>query len=93
MKDNIYGKALQEVYVIINNIEPELYNKIPKKLIYFIENNRYKDFKTNISLDIPIDKQELLTETENILSLIYRTYFATPEEKIEFQNIDSKNFN
>ena len=37
-------------------------------------------------------KQNLLKETEGILSLIYRSYWATDQEKNEFAKLDKLNF-
>ena len=46
------------------------------------------NYKTNINPNEDIDKQHLLKETEAILSLIYRSYWATDEEKKEFIIMD-----
>ena len=46
----------------------------------------------NIKTDVPIDQQNILEETEAILSLIYRSYWATDEEKKEFAITDKKDF-
>lgn len=84
MIDNIYRNAFKEVYDILQNTEDELVEKIPDRFINFIKENMNVDYKTNIRKDIEIDKQKLLKETEAILSLIYRSYWATNEEKKEF---------
>ena len=39
---------------------------------------------------IDIDKQVLLAETEDILALIYRSYWATPKELLEFSSKDNQ---
>lgn len=39
MEDTI-RQAFSEVYDILNNLQDELYNKIPKKFIDMIEENR-----------------------------------------------------
>ena len=44
-----------------------------------------ENYKTNIRIDVDIDKQKLSKETEAILALIYRSYWATDEEKNEFK--------
>lgn len=84
MIDNTYKNAFKEVYDILENTDKELLNKVPKKFIQFLENNMNKDYKSNIKNDIEINKQNLLRETEAIISLIYRSYWATDEEKKEF---------
>lgn len=90
MIDSIYKNAFGEVYYILQNTEDELIEKIPQKFINFLQDNMNKDYNINISTNIEIDKQKLLPETENILALIYRSYWATSEEKQEFSIKDSQ---
>ena len=84
MEDSMYKNAFKEVYDILENTDEELLKKIPTKFMQFVKNNMNLEYKTNIQKDIEIDKQELLKETESILALIYRSYWATSEEKEEF---------
>lgn len=88
MIDNVYKNAFKEVYEILKNTDKELVTLIPKKFIDFLQNNMNKDYECNIDINIEIDKQKILPETEDILSLIYRSYWATDEEKIEFSSKD-----
>lgn len=80
--------AFQEVYLIINNTEPELVSKIPKSFLKFIAENRDSNYNFNLDMTQSIDKQPLHKKTEDILALIYRSYWATPEEKAEFYKLD-----
>ncbi len=77
MIDEVYRNSFKEVYEILENTESELLSKIPTKFMDFIKDNMNKDYKTNIQQNVDIDKQPLLKETEAILSLIYRSYWAT----------------
>lgn len=79
MKD--YGNAFAEVYVILNNLEEESYNKIPKDLIQIIAKNRNLEYEFRISEDIELKDSELLPETKAILFNIYRDYLSTPTQK------------
>ena len=88
MVDNVYKNAFKEVYQILQNTENELVAKVPQKFIDFLQNNMNNDYQTNIDYHVEIDKQSLLPETEDVLSLIYRSYWATDKEKIEFSNRD-----
>lgn len=92
MIDNIYKNSFKEVYVILQNTDKELVDKIPLKFIDFIKSNMNSDYITNIKTDVPIDNQKLLKETEAILSLIYRSYWATEQEKAEFAINDKNDF-
>lgn len=88
MLDNVYRNAFKEVYYILQNTDEELLNKIPTKFMDFIKNNMNENYEISISTDIEIDKQNLLKETESILALIYRSYWAIDTEKVEFANKD-----
>ena len=84
MIDNTYKNAFKEVYEILQNSEESLVKKVPQKFINFLLDNMNKDYTSNINAEISIDKQSILPETENILSLIFRSYWATDKEKLEF---------
>lgn len=81
MKDEKYQRALKEVNDILENTEEELVKKIPQKMIKFIQNNMDINYETSIEKNKRIDQQKLLPETEEILSLLFRSYWATEEEK------------
>lgn len=85
MKEEVYRNAFKEVHEILKNTDEELVEKIPKKFLTFIEENMNNEYECNIQSDVDIDKQNLLKETEAILALIYRNYWATEEEKQEFE--------
>ena len=90
MVDDNYKNAFKQVYDILENTEEELVSKIPEKFLDFLKENMNKDYETHIQKDVEIDKQPLLKETENILSLIYRSYWATEEEKENFKITDKQ---
>lgn len=92
MIDEAYRNSFKEVYVILENTENKLLSKIPTNFMNFIKDNMNNDYETNIDPSVDIDKQKLLNETEAILSLIYRSYWATDEERKEFEVQDQKDF-
>ncbi len=92
MIDEIYRNSFKEVYDILENTEEELITKIPTKFMNFLKKNMNVNYKTNINPDEEIDKQYLLKETEAILSLIYRSYWATDEEKQEISRKDQQEY-
>lgn len=84
-------QAYSEVYNIINHFEKELYAKIPQSFINAIKKNRDLNYKVNIDYTKTINEQELLRETRVILSLIYRDYLCTDEQRKEIILNDKKN--
>lgn len=89
MVDIMYQNALSEVEEILQNTEEGLVSKIPNKIRQFIRENRNQEYRLNITNNEPLDKQKILPETQELLALIYRSYWATEEEKKEFAYTDS----
>ncbi len=73
--------ALAEVYDIIMHSENTVIEKIPHKFIKFLEDNKNNNYKVNIDYNKNINNQKLLKDTRIILSLIYRDYLVTKEQK------------
>lgn len=89
MVDIMYKNALAEVEEILQNTEEELVTKIPNKIRQFIRENRNQEYIANIRKDRKLNEQEILPETQALLALIYRSYWATEAEKKEFAQRDS----
>lgn len=89
MADILYQNALAEVEEILQNAEEELVTKIPEKIRKFIRENRNQEYIAQIVDDKPLNEQDILPETQALLALIYRSYWATEEEKKEFAKRDS----
>lgn len=81
MIENTIEQSFNEVYDIINHMNPNLYNKIPKSFIDMLEQKRDRNYKVSIDYSIDINKQKLLHKTRVILSLIYRDYLCGPEQR------------
>ena len=92
MIDDVYRNSFKEVYVILENTDNELLSKIPAKFMNFIKANMNNEYETKLDLNVDINTQPLLKETEAILSLIYRSYWATNEEKKEIALKDKNEF-
>lgn len=86
-----YSEAATEVLEILNNMNPEDINKIPKKFINFLEENCSKIYKPNFDLKKPIDELNLDSKTQALLGIIYLKYWANEEEKMEFNKKLKKN--
>jgi len=71
-----YKRACQEVSQIIQYLDKESYLKLPNNLIKLIEKEKDRNYKVNISSEIPIYEQPLLKETKSILAVIYRLYLC-----------------
>lgn len=75
----VYADAFAEVDYIFSLMPNTLLNKIPNKFKQMIKNNK-SDYIPNIKKE-PIEECELKEETIIILSLIYRDFLCSKEEK------------
>lgn len=81
-------EAFTEVYEILKITPVELTSKIPVEFKRVIEENRATNYRIQITEDF--EESELKNETIVILGLIYRDYFADPEEREELQLKDAE---
>ena len=79
MKD--YSNAFAEVYEILNYLEEESYNKIPKDFLEVIEENRNKEYEYIVENPEDLTEQAMLPETRAILFNIFRDYLCTSEQR------------
>lgn len=90
MVDRRYQRAFKEVNEVLLHTDTELTNKIPLKFRKFLEENMDKEYNFHIQENLSLEQQEISKETETILALIYRTYWATQEEKEDFIKKDEE---
>lgn len=88
--DNKYRKALVEVIQVLNNAEDKLVEKIPKKFINFLYENQDKDYQVYIDFADEEWQEQLMDETRAILSLIYRDFIVSKEERQELLKEEKK---
>lgn len=80
-----YSEAAIEVLDILKHTRKEDVDKIPKKFIEFLENNKSKTYIANLDHKKTIKEMELKPKTQALLGLIYLKYWANEEEKLEFR--------
>ena len=80
--------AYKEIFEILKIFPKELVSKIPKEKIIFFSNNMDKNYEYDISIDT-FDGTTMLEETKAILTILFRDYWATNEQKekiIKYEN-------
>lgn len=89
-KKNIYGKALKEVYEVIDNMSVEDTKKISSAFL----NKLYKSVDWNYEFEYDgsksLEEQDISEEAKVILAMVYMRFFADEEEKEEFKNLIKK---
>jgi len=74
---NNYSKAYVEVLEILKYIPREDLEKVPKDIIYTLENCADKEYIFKINKSVPFEEQNLMEETKDILANFFRDYWAT----------------
>jgi len=78
---NEQRESYTEVLTILNYMETEYQEKIPKKLIDFFERNSAKDYKFDIDLAIPLKEQKLKAKTLSLLAMLNLNYWCKSDEE------------
>lgn len=81
-------KAYTEVLEILKLISRDDYDKVPKYIIENMEQERDNSYKFEVDSLNDFSRQEMLKETEAILAVFYREYWATEEQKKKIQEIE-----
>ena len=85
------GVMYSEVYEILGILGPKYINRIPSQLYEYIENNRKKDYSCNINNYEPIENQNIMDETIELISLINLKYWADENERESLISIYNAN--
>lgn len=85
-----YMQALTEIDEILNFADEEMLEKIPTNFRNFVSRMKDIHYKFEYNEELPLEKQNLKSETKAILSVMYRNYWCTPEKKemLEQQDIE-----
>ena len=87
-----YSVAFAEVFEILKIFPEEEVNKIPKIFINLIEKYKDPNYKYELEAGVELHNQEMTPETKTILSVIYRDYICTEEERIKLIREDKEEY-
>lgn len=76
-----YTDAFTQVYVILNELDDEEYEKIPPEVVDAIKKNRNKEYEFEIDESIELKDNNLLPEARALLFKIYRDYLASEGQR------------
>ncbi len=85
MENIEYSNSLYQINEIIKYMTPNLKARIPKKFISYFENNKSKDYNWKINEKLPLEKQNLLPTTKEILTVLYKDYICDDLERVELE--------
>lgn len=89
---NEHGReqAYAEVYQVILHMEKGLQIMIPRKFIQFLRKNMDTQWGRNLDFTKNLNDMDLLQETRVLLSLVYRDFICSPEERMELIKKDKR---
>ncbi len=88
-----YREAAVEVLGILNELNDYEFNKIPSKIIEFLEKNKSDTYNPNIDYSGNINDMKLKEKTREILAGIYLDYLCPENRKEAYLNHIRKNEN
>ena len=91
MTNDKYAKAYTEVLEILKYLPKNEYDKIPKEKIKLFETNKDNSYKFSINFHMPLDEQNISTEANSIITILFRDYFATEKQKEKLNVILKQN--
>ncbi len=77
------ANAMAEVIYYLKGIRQEDLNKIPKKLLQYLNENASKEYKCNFDYNKPLKELKLLDETRGIIGMICYNYWCITEKQKE----------
>lgn len=84
--------AYSEVCTILNMLEDEYKERVPKNVMDFFEEERDKEYNPIIDVNIPLEKQSLKRKTLVLLAILNLNYWCdSEEEKQEILDSFAKN--
>lgn len=94
MVDVKNANAISEVLHYLKGISQTDIDKLPNKLMNFLEENASKDYICDFDYTKPLSELDLLDETKGLLGLICLNYWCeTEEEKADFTRKLNENEN
>ena len=86
-----YAEVAVEMNIIFKYMDEDLVEKIPVELRYYLQSIASSTYVAHIDPRYPLEEQPLLPETEILLAVLFREYWATDEDKAEFDEILHEN--
>ena len=86
------ANAMAEVIYYLKGIRKEDINKIPKKLLQYLNDNASKEYKCNFDYNKPLKELNLHDEARGIIGMICYNYWCVDEIQKK-QYIDRLNIN
>lgn len=90
---NEYSVAITEVLYILKYLPKDMTANIPTNFLNFLNENSIPDYKPDFDLSKGLDNVRLKHKTKILLSIIYRNYICSEQERLDYDKILLQNEN
>lgn len=91
MENVEYSNSLYQINEILKYMAPNLKARIPKKFISYFENNKSQEYSWAIDKSLPLEKQDLLPTTKELLTVLYKDFICDDVERVKLEKTLSNN--
>lgn len=91
MENIEYSNSLYQINEILKYMAPNLKARIPKKVISYFENNKSQEYNWTIDKSLPLERQDLLPTTKELLTVLYKDFICNDIERVELEKTLSNN--
>lgn len=85
------SEGISETLDILNHMDKTYIDRIPKKIIEFLNNNKSADYVSNLDHSKKINEMNLKEKTKDILAIIYMNYWCDLQEKANYSKLLKQN--
>ena len=86
-----FSEAITETLDILKHMDNVYIDKIPKKLMHFLENNRSKTYIFDLDHSKKLNEMNLKEKTKDILATLYIHYWCNSEQKLAYLSLLNQN--
>lgn len=83
--------GISETLDILAHMDRSYVDKIPEKFLKFLEENKSRNYISNLDYSKKINEMQLKDKTKDILAIIYMKYWCTQEERSSYMNLLREN--
>ena len=88
-----FSEGISETLDILNHMDKIYIDRIPKKFIEFLNNNKSINYTSHLDHSKKINEMNLKEKTKDILATIYMNYWCDSQSKANYSNLLKQNEN
>ena len=86
-----FSEGITESLDILEHMDRAYIDKIPRKFMEFLENNKSTSYISNLDHSKKLNEMSLKEKTKDLLAILYLKYWCTEQEKSDFSNLLREN--